>query len=222
MNIDLSIVIPAYNEKENIRPLYNKLKEALTNVSYEILFIDDGSNDGTFEELKKIQNAKVRVIRIDENRGQSWAIFTGWKASRGLVIVTMDADLQNDPKDIIPMIKKIKEGFDIVLGVRKKRKDNIFRLIQSKIASVLSNFVLHDKFKDRGCGIKCYRKEVVNHLEYFDGIHIYFPSLLRGCKTCEIEVKHFRRTRGFSKYRGFRGTINGIKYLLFIKSLLKK
>lgn len=224
--IDLSIIIPVYNERESIRHLYKKLNEVLSklNKNYEVILIDDGSIDGTSNELLKIhkENNLYKIIKFRRNFGQTAAISAGFNYSKGDVIITLDADLQNDPKDIPKILYKMDEGYDIVSGWRKNRKDKAFTrkipsIIANKIISALTGIHLHDY----GCTLKGYRKEVVKNIELYGEMHRYIPAIASwlGVKVTEIPVQHHSRKFGKSKY-GLSRTIRVILDIITIKFFL--
>jgi len=224
--IDLSIVIPIYNERESIEKLYKKLDEALSriNLKYEVLLIDDGSIDGTFNELLKIhrKNRLYKIIRFRKNFGQTSAISAGFSYAEGEVVVTLDADLQNDPQDIPVLLEKLNEGYDIVSGWRKNRKDKAVTrrfpsIIANKIISKLTGVHLHDY----GCTLKAYKKEVVKNINLYGEMHRYIPAIASwmGVKVAEVPVMHHSRRHGKSKY-GVSRTIKVILDIITLKFLL--
>ncbi len=220
----ISIVIPIYNERENIEELYEKLKEALETLSYEIIFVDDGSTDGSTEILKRIVLAdeKVTVIILRRNYGQTAAISAGFEAARGDIIITMDGDLQNDPEDIPTLLSKISEGYDVVSGWRKDRKDTLLRRkIPSKIANWLISKITGVHLHDYGCTLKAYRSEVLKDLNLYGELHRFIPALasINGAKVVEIPVRHHPRKRGKSKY-GLERIPKVLLDLILVKFLL--
>jgi len=225
-NIDLSVVIPIYNEKESIGKLYDNLNEALSkmNLKYEVLLIDDGSIDGTFDELLELhrKNKFFKIIRFRKNFGQTSAISAGFNYAEGAVVVTLDADLQNDPQDIPVLLDKLNEGYDIVSGWRKNRKDKAVTrrfpsIIANKIISRLTGVRLHDY----GCTLKAYRKEIVKNISLYGEMHRYIPAIASwmGVKVTEIPVRHYSRKYGKSKY-GVSRTIKVILDIITVKFLL--
>jgi len=223
---DLSIVIPIYNERESIGKLYDNLNEALSkmNLKYEVLLIDDGSIDGTFDELLKVhrKNKLFKIIRFRKNFGQTSAISAGFNIAEGAVVVTLDADLQNDPQDIPVLLSKMNEGYDIVSGWRKNRKDKAVTrrfpsIVANKIISRLTGVHLHDY----GCTLKAYRKEVVKNINLYGEMHRYIPAIASwmGVKVTEIPVRHYSRKYGKSKY-GVSRTIKVILDIITVKFLL--
>ena len=224
--VDLSIVIPICNERESIGKLYENLNEALSkmNLKYEVLLIDDGSIDGTFNELLKIhrKNRLFKIIRFRKNFGQTSAISAGFNYAEGEVVITLDADLQNDPQDIPVLLSKMNEGYDIVSGWRKNRKDKAVTrrfpsIIANKIISKLTGVHLHDY----GCTLKAYKKEVVKNINLYGEMHRYIPAIASwmGVKVAEVPVMHHSRRYGKSKY-GVSRTIKVILDIITVKFLL--
>ncbi|MFN3946741.1 MAG: glycosyltransferase family 2 protein, partial [Aquificaceae bacterium] len=203
----LSVVIPAYNEEENVPILYEKLKAVLENLDrhYEIIFVDDGSKDSTWERLKEIaeKDKKVKLIRFRKNYGQTAAMYAGFQHAKGEVIITMDADLQNDPEDIPKLLEKLQEGYDIVSGWRKNRKDPFFsRKLPSMVANWIISKVTGVELHDYGCTLKAYKSDIIKRLELYGDMHRFLPALTKrlGARITEIPVKHHPRIYGKSKY----------------------
>lgn len=224
--MDISIVIPVYNEEESVGRLYSGLNKTLSKlkINYEVILIDDGSIDRTYKELKKInkKNSSYKIIRFRRNFGQTSAMSAGFHYSSGKVIITLDADLQNDPKDIPAILKKLNEGYDIVSGWRRERKDKAVSrrfpsMVANKIISRLSGVYLHDY----GCTLKAYRKEVIENIELYGEMHRYIPAVASrmGVSVAEIPVTHHSRKYGKSKY-GISRTIRVILDIITIKFLL--
>ena len=209
-NLTLSIVIPTYNEQKNVGILYRRLKSVLDKLAlrYEIVFVDDGSRDGTFRELRSLHNLdkRVRVIRFRKNFGQTAAMDAGFKQARGDIIISLDADLQNDPNDIPRLLEKIMQGYDVVCCWRKNRKDTLSKHITSRFANIMRKFVINDKIHDSGCTLKAYKKECFEDLNLFGEMHRFIPALLRwkGFKITEIPVAHHSRKYGKTKYNAKR------------------
>jgi len=203
----ISIVVPVFNEEESIEALYPKLKESL-NKEDEIIFIDDGSTDRSFEVLRDIaKDRTVKVIRLKRNFGQTAALAAGFSEAKGDIIIPMDADLQNDPKDIPGLLEKIGEGFDVVSGWRKKRKDSFFtRRLPSLLANRLISWITGIHLHDYGCTLKAYRKDILRDIKLYGEMHRFLPALcaISGAKIAEIEVSHHPRRYGRSKYGLFR------------------
>jgi len=220
----LSVVIPVYNEQENIRLLYEKLKESLDplNKEYEILFVDDGSTDRTLSILEEIQTKdnKLVVLSLRRNFGQTAAFAAGFDFSRGDVVVTMDGDLQNDPADISKLLDLIKEN-DLVSGWRKKRKDPFFtRRLPSMAANWLISNVTGVKLHDYGCSLKAYRRDVIKNLKLYGEMHRFIPAVASwyGVRVAEVETIHHPRMHGKSKY-GISRTVKVVLDLITVKFL---
>ena len=220
---DLSVVIPVFNEEDNIELLYEKLLLALTACarSWEVIFIDDGSSDFSFQELEKLValDHRVKVVKFVKNFGQTAALAAGIDHARGRVIIPMDADLQNDPEDIQRLLDKMDEGYDVVSGWRKDRKDAFAsRLLPSwianKIISVISQVPLHDY----GCSLKAYRREVIKDVRLYGEMHRFVPiyATWLGAKVAEIPVTHHARQYGESKY-GISRTFKVVLDLMTVK-----
>ena len=221
---EISIVVPLLNEQDNIGPLYEQITQTLTDVyDYEIIFVDDGSSDNSFDILAELQkaDAKIRVICFRKNFGQTAALSAGFAHSRGKVIVAIDADLQNDPADIPKMIARLDEGFDVVSGWRKKRHDNaVTRLLPSKIANWLISRITGVKLHDYGCTLKVYRREVIEETKLYGEMHRFIPALASwsGARIAEIPVNHRPRTTGKTKY-GLGRTLKVVLDLITVKFL---
>ncbi len=220
----LSLVVPIYNEFENIPILYKEIITAFSDIKdWEVIFVDDGSIDGSSDELKKIAKEDplhVKVIIFRRNFGQTAALSAGIDKSSGKIITLMDGDLQNDPKDIPLMINKLNEGYDVVSGWRKDRKDNIIRKIPSKIANRLIGKVTHVHLHDYGCTLKVYRSEVIKEFHLYGEMHRFIPAYAYsvGAKICELPVTHHPRIHGKSKY-GLERTMKVILDLITVKFL---
>jgi dolichol-phosphate mannosyltransferase len=202
---ELSAVVPAYNEVESLPQLLAELRAGLdaTRRRWELVLVDDGSTDGTGELLLAAAagDGQLVVVRLEKNAGQSAALAAGIVRARGDIVVTLDADLQNDPADI-PALLAALEHADVVSGVRAKRHDSWIRLVSSRIANATRRAVLGDKVTDIGCSLKAYRREVLEGLPMFVGVHRFLPALcaFRGARVVEVPVHHRPRTRGVSKY----------------------
>jgi glycosyltransferase involved in cell wall biosynthesis len=204
----LSLVIPAYNEQENVPTLLQRVEAALnqTGKPFEVIIIDDGSTDGTPTLLAEAMQRSpwLRVLRMAENRGQSAAFEAGFKAARGQVIATIDADLQNDPEEI-PRLLPMLDGCDMVTGWRKDRHDTTFRRLQTRIANRIRNWLSDETIQDSASSLKLYKRHCVEGLKLYNGMHRFFPTLvkMRGFTVLETPVKHSPRFAGTAKY-GFR------------------
>ena len=222
----VSVVVPIYNERENIPLLYDQVKDALRKLErdHEIVFVDDGSRDGSLEELRKLATAdrQVKVVRFRRNYGQTAAMQAGLQMASGDVIVTMDGDLQNDPADIGMMLAKIDEGYDLVHGWRKKRQDTFLnRRLPSLIANWLISRTTRFPIHDLGCTLKAIRREIAHDLELYGEMHRFIPILAheRGARCVEVETNHHPRQFGQTKY-GISRTFRVILDLLTVKFLL--
>ena len=206
MSVYLSIVVPLYNEEESVEKLLASLLEVVEQFDflYEIIFVDDGSQDNTWtiiEQLKK-RTPELRAIKFRRNYGQTSAMVAGFDHATGEMIVTMDGDLQNDPSDIPLLLAKIREGYDIVSGWRKNRKDHILRVLPSKVANAIISFTTGVHLHDYGCSLKAYRAECIKSLEAYGEMHRFFPALasMTGARVTEVVVNHHSRKFGVSKY----------------------
>ena len=222
----LSIVIPLYNEEENVEPLYAQLKAALEGAGreYEIIIVDDGSTDGSFDILKRLHEGdeRLKVIRFRRNFGQTAAFAAGFDRSQGEVVITMDADLQNDPADIPLLLEKIEEGYDVVSGWRLHRQDPFLtRRLPSMIANWLISQVTGVHLHDYGCSLKAYRREVVKNVQLYGELHRFIPAIANwmGVSVAEVPVRHYARRFGKSKY-GLSRTARVLLDLLTVRFLL--
>ncbi len=220
----VSIVIPVYNERESLPVLYSSIKKVMDGLEnpYEIVFVDDGSRDGSLEILEEIQasDENVVVVSFRKNFGQTAAMAAGFEYSKGDVVVTMDADLQNDPADIPMLLEKIK-GRDIVSGWRKNRKDPFLsRRLPSMIANWLISFVTGVKLHDYGCTLKAYRRDVIRNIKLYGEMHRFIPAIASwvGAEIVEVETRHHPRRYGTSKY-GISRTIRVVLDLITVKFL---
>jgi glycosyltransferase involved in cell wall biosynthesis len=203
----ISIVVPVYNEEESIGLLYKKIRDACgeLRISYEIVFVDDGSRDRTFEMLAVIhkQDPSVKVVRFRKNFGQTAAMAAGFEQARGDLIVSMDGDLQNDPADIPKLLAKLREDYDVVCGWRKDRKDKLIsRRIPSAVANWLIGLVTGVHIHDNGCSLKAYRASTIKNVVLYGEMHRFIPAMstLTGARIAEIVVNHHPRRFGTSKY----------------------
>ena len=231
--VEISIIIPVYNEEENIQILYEEIRNSLDKLKkpYEIIFIDDGSSDTTFECLKNIKNrekkekhtqAHTRIIRFARNFGQTAAMQAGFDFAKGEIIVSLDGDLQNDPNDIPTFLNKLDEGYDVVCGWRKDRKDKtLTRIIPSKIANWLIAKITGVQIHDNGCSLKAYRSSVIKSFNLYSDMHRFIPAMstLTGAKIAEIVVNHRPRKYGTTKY-GLSRTWRVLFDMIIIKMLI--
>lgn len=214
----ISIVFPAYNEEENVARLHTVIKRVMDGLGepYEIVAVDNGSQDGTLSELEKL--SPVKIVVIAKNIGQTAGLDAGFKVAKGDIIVTMDADLQNDPADIPRLIYKLREGYDVVSGWRRNRHDNWGRRVLSRSANWLTWKVTGLYLHDHACALKVYKKSVLEGVNLYGEMHVFLPAILymRGAKVKEIEVAHHARAHGFSKHN-FLKAVKDIADLLTIK-----
>ncbi len=222
----ISVVIPVYDEEENLGPLYKELKGVLVSLPYEheIILVDDGSRDRSWEIIKKLASADpaVKGIRFRRNFGQTAAMVAGFDEANGDVIITMDADRQNDPKDIPRLLDKIREGYDIVSGWRKNRKDPFLtRKLPSAIANWLISKVTGLHLHDYGCTLKAYRSDVIKNIQLYGQMHRFIPAVasVYGVEVAELVVNHRPRVAGRSKY-GLSRTFKVLLDLIALKFLL--
>lgn len=214
---ELSVVLPVYNERENLEPLLAELRAVLPRFvgEWEVVLVDDGSTDGSAEFLDqaKAEDPRLRVLHLRENRGQSAAMDAGFRAARAPLVVTLDADLQNDPADIGLLLDQRHQA-DVVCGVRVARHDSWIRRISSRIANAVRNRITGESIRDTGCSLKLYRTAYLRRIKMFRGMHRFLPTLLRleGARVVEVPVHHRPRRHGISKYgirnRAFSGLID--------------
>ena len=216
----VSVVVPLFNEEENVPILQGELRSALTGLDYEIIFVDDGSVDHTVQRIAP--DPRVRVVQFERNAGQSAAMYAGLHSARGDVAVLIDGDLQNDPADIPKLIAEIGRGADLVCGYRAQRKDTVVKRITSRIANFVRSRFTKDGVRDTGCTLKAMKRECIGALLPFKGMHRFIPALVKGAgyRLVEIPVNHRPRKFGQSKYglgnRAFRATMDmfGVRWLL--------
>ncbi len=222
----LSLVVPCYDEEENVEELVDECFRTLRGLGrpFEMIVVDDGSKDGTLARLREeIRNRpELRVVTLKQNTGQSGALAAGFAAARGDLVATVDGDLQNDPADIPQLLERVERGeCDVASGWRKKRRDSFLRIISTRVANRVRKTFLGDGMNDSASAMKVYRREVLEHLPVFNGMHRFFPALarMRGFRVIEVPVNHRPRARGQAKYglwnRVFRATIDmfGVAWL---------
>jgi glycosyltransferase involved in cell wall biosynthesis len=211
----LSIIVPLYNEEENVKELHARIFKACQSLgeSFEIVFIDDGSTDKTVENCRDLR--PLKLIQFRKNFGQTAAFDAGIKNSNGEIIITLDGDLQNDPDDIKLLLAEMKKGFDVVSGWRWQRKDPLMKKIFSRTANLLRKIFVEDHIHDSGCSLKAYKRECFNHVDLFGEMHRFIPAILEldGYKVGEVKVSHHPRIHGRTKYnwkRGIKGLVDMI------------
>ena len=216
----VSVVVPLYNEEENVPLLQAELTAALAGLNYEIIFVDDGSTDGTLARIAT--DPRVHVLPFTKNAGQSAAMYAGLHAANGPIAVLIDGDLQNDPADIPKLLHEIERGADLVCGYRAVRKDSAVKRITSRVANFVRSRFTKDGVRDTGCTLKAMRRECVGALVPFKGMHRFIPALVKGAgyRLVEVPVNHRARKFGLSKYglgnRAVRATVDmfGVRWLL--------
>jgi dolichol-phosphate mannosyltransferase len=205
LNPEISIILPVYNEEESLVPLFDVLGEVLSEMGkpFEILIIDDGSTDGSPAVMERLRNEypQVRVIRHRANYGLSAAMETGFRNARGRILATMDADLQNDPRDLPLLLSKL-EGADAVVGWRHERQDPLVKRLSSRTANWIRNRAIGDGIHDTGCSLKVFRRDAIGKVKMFKGMHRFLPALLQmeGYRVLEVKVRHHPRRYGEAKY----------------------
>jgi glycosyltransferase involved in cell wall biosynthesis len=221
---DLSVVFPVFNEEENVPILLDEIARALEGKgwTYEMVAVDDGSADRSLAVLRdlKTRYSMLRVITFEKNSGQTAALDAGWRAARGRFVVSLDADLQNDPADIPKMMKELeRSGSDMVIGVRVNRKDTWSRRMQSKIGNSVRNWITGDRITDTGCSLKLARREAIEPVRLFTGMHRFLPTLVRyaGFKVAEMPVNHRARKFGVSKYGAMNRAFKGLADCLAVR-----
>ena len=224
--LDLSVVVPMFNERENVRPFYEQVLTVLkaTRCRYELIFVDDGSSDGTLDELVRLQNADptVRVVRFRKNFGQTPAMKAGIREARGTIIVTMDGDLQNDPRDIPELVRRVHDGYDMVVGWRRERKDPLVsRTLPSKVANCLIAKITGIHVHDNGCSLKAYRASMIKQVPLYSEMHRFIPAMstTTGASIAEVAVRHHPRQHGTSKY-GLSRVMKVLMDVIAIKMLI--
>lgn len=216
----LSVVVPIYNEEDNVALLQEEIGRALEGIDYELILVDDGSQDKTLERVRP--GERVRVLSFVKNAGQSAAMYAGLQAARGQVAALLDGDLQNDPADIPRLLAELDKGFDLACGYRAKRKDTKFKRIQSRVANNVRSRFVGDGVRDTGCTLKAMRRECISALFPFTGMHRFIPALIKGAgfRITELAVNHRARHSGVSKYgfanRAWKATRDmfGVRWLL--------
>jgi len=222
--MNFSFVIPVYNEEQSLQELHEKIVENIKDYSYEIIFVNDGSTDNSKVILKQMAEVdkNVKVINFRTNFGKSAALQTGFNKAKGKIVFTMDADLQDDPKEIPRFIEKIEEGYDLVSGWKKNRKDPLTKTIPSKFFNLFTSLMFKLKLHDYNCGFKAYKNEVVKSVTIYGELHRYIPALAnaQGFSVTEIPVTHHKRKFGKTKY-GAKRFIKGFLDLLTVNLITK-
>ncbi|MCD4827999.1 MAG: glycosyltransferase family 2 protein [Candidatus Cloacimonetes bacterium] len=222
--MELSFVLPVCNEQDSLRQLYDEIVEYTSHERYEMIFIDDGSVDGGFDVLSELaqQDSRVKVVRFRSNFGKAAALQTGFRYASGDIIISMDTDLQDNPAEIPNLLAKLDEGWDLVSGWKKKRRDPLGKRLPSKLFNGITSLVTGLKLHDFNCGFKAYRREVVEELDIYGELYRYIPALAhrRGFRVTEMAVEHRPRTHGRSKY-GMERLLHGFFDLLTVQLLTR-
>jgi glycosyltransferase involved in cell wall biosynthesis len=223
----ISVVIPAYNEAECLRPLTDEVLGVMRGIGqeFEILFVDDGSHDGTRELMRQLakERPEVHFVGFKKNRGQTTAMAAGFKHAKGDIIVTLDADMQNDPRDIPRLVEKL-DQYDVVCGWRQKRHDSLLRRVSSRIANYVRNKLSNEEVEDVGCSLKVYKRKCVDDLKLFEGMHRFLPTLVKlaGYTVVEVPVNHRPRELGTSKYGVWNRVFRAFGDLLAVRWMKKR
>jgi glycosyltransferase involved in cell wall biosynthesis len=222
----ISVVVPVYNEQENVAPLLEQLQAALADWPGEVefLFVDDGSTDATFALLKRAQarDTRLRIAHFRRNLGQTAAMEAGFHLARGRAVVTLDGDLQNDPAEI-PRLARMLDSFDVVCGIRAHRQDTWWKRQSSRLGNGFRNWATGDDIVDTGCTLKAFRRECVERLELYNGMHRFLPTLLkmRGCRVTQVPVSHHARHAGKTKYDTWRRLKKGLADVFAVRWMKK-
>src|SRR5207244_3890670 len=227
--MDLSVVFPVFNEEENVPILLDEIAKALAGQpwTYEIIAVDDGSRDASLDALRaaRARYPNLRIISFEKNSGQTAALDAGWRAARGTFVVSLDADLQNDPADIPAMMRTLEESkADMVIGVRVNRHDTWSRRMQSKIGNGVRNWITNDQITDTGCSLKLVKRTAIDRIRLYTGMHRFLPTLVRmhGYKVVEMPVNHRARKFGVSKYGAMNRAMRGLVDCLAVRWMSKR
>ncbi len=229
VDILISIVIPVFNEEDNVVPLFHSIRDVMTNINrdFEVIFVDDGSTDKTLPNLRAVldngvEKDTLRIIELQRNFGQTPALLAGLANIKGELVVTMDGDLQNDPKDIPAMLDALTEEYDVICGWRKNRKDNAFKKLPSKFNNFLNRKLNNVFIHDSGCTLRVYRRDAIEHIQLFAEGHRYIPAILaqQGFRLGEVVTNHRPRTNGKTKY-GFKRLFRGFIDLFTLNAINK-
>ena len=223
--MEISVIAPVYNEEENINRLIENVEKVLKQnfKSYEILLVNDGSTDKSKEILDSVENENVKVIHFEKNCGQTAATAAGFKYSEGEIVVTIDADLQTDPEDILVLYSYL-ENYDMINGRRATREDGIIKKLSSWVGNTVRNMITGDNIKDTGCPLKLFRKEVVKSYYLYEGMHRFLPTLakINGFRVAEVPVRHYDRMFGQSKYGVWNRLFKGLKDAFAVRWMKKR
>lgn len=224
----LSVVLPAFNERDNLAPLLDELRSTLGDRRYEIIAVDDGSTDGSLAELARLRRGlpALRVIALAARSGQSAALVAGWDAARGDVVVMLDADGQNDPADIPALLERLAAdpGLAAAVGYRVRRRDTAWKQLQSRVANAVRIWITRDRVRDTGCSLKAARAPVLRSLPRFDGMHRFLSTLIRltGGAVVEVPVSHRSRRFGESKYTAANRAVGALRDAFGVRWLVRR
>ncbi len=222
----ITLVVPVYNEDANLSVLHRELAQALAGLDWEVLFVDDGSIDASAAVLRDLADSDPRVhfLGFAENRGQSAAFAAGFAEARGEILITLDADLQNDPADIPRMLALYEQGWDMVIGRRARRRDPLVKRLSSRFANAVRNFLTNEDVTDTGCSLKVMRADMARRLAMFRGMHRFLPTLMKleGARVTEIDVNHRPRLHGVSKYGTWDRAFSGLCDLLAVRWMQRR
>lgn len=206
-SLELSVVVPLYNEEDSVQPLVDTMREALGDLKgWELILVDDGSVDRTVELVQgfSASDSRIRMVALARNYGQTAAMQAGFDHARGGIVVSMDGDLQNDPRDIRKLVEKLEEGYDLVAGYREKRKDKFLtRKVPSKVANLIIRWMTGIEIRDNGCSLKAYRRDLLDRIRLYSDMHRFIPAVaagMAGARIAEVPVRHHPRRYGESKY----------------------
>jgi len=218
--IELSLVAPAFEERENVRPLVAAVRQALRGMAWQLILVDDGSRDGTTEVIAELAREDPRVVAVfhGANQGQTSALASGIERAEGPLIATIDADLQNDPRDLLRLLERVHDA-DVVVGYRAQRNDNWLRRVSSRVGNRIRDWVTGDSVRDTGCSLKLFKAEAIRSVALFEGMHRFLPTLVRwnGYRVVEVPVSHHPRRAGRSKYGVRNRAWRGAKDLLAVR-----
>jgi len=223
----ISFVIPVYNEDENIHKLFEEIDAVANTLEYdhEIIFVDDYSNDQSLSIMKSLskQNSKVKFISLTDHFGQSTALYAGFQHATGDIIITMDADLQNDPADI-PLMLKYYGEFEMVTGWRFNRQDTLWKKFGGKVGNLVRNWLTHETIHDTGCSLKVMKAEMVKMIKMYRGLHRFLPTLMKleGARVMEIKVHHRPRLHGVSKYTNIQRAVEGLYDVIAVRWMVRR
>lgn len=224
----VSLIVPVYNEVESLAPLMAEVEAALRGVAgLEVVLVNDGSTDGSLEEMQRLRglypHLGLRIIDLDRNHGLTTAMDAGFRAARGEVLVTIDADLQNDPADI-PRLLSYLDSYDVAIGSRTRRRDRLVKRLSSKVANAIRNWATEETIMDTGCSLKAYRASFVRRLKLYNGLHRFLPTMLKleGARVIEVPVNHRPRRFGQAKYHLWNRLIGPLLDLFAVRWMQKR